>query len=173
MRRETRSLATAAMFSALGALFLCFGALIPLSTYVCPVLASLTVGVVDEECGRKYGWSCWAVTAALALTLSPDKEAALLFAFLGCYPLLRERFDALRPSVLRAGAKLSFCAVSVGAMYALLIFVFRLDAVVRELSSTAPALLIATVLLGLLTFLVYDLALRRLTALYRRRRGRR
>ena len=170
---NVKAITHAAMFSALGTLFLCLGALVPLSTYVCPVLASLAVGLVGEECGGKYGLSCYVVTAALSLTLSPDKEAALLFVFLGCYPLLRERFDALRPAVLRVCAKLAFCAVSAGAMYALLIFVFRLDAVVRELTATAPALLIATVLLGLLTFLIYDLALRRLTAMYRRRRKRR
>ena len=51
-----------------------------------------------------------------------------------------------------------------------MLFVLRLEAVVTELSSTAPALLWATAALGLALFLLYDLCLDRLTALYRRRR---
>lgn len=170
MRQKTKNIAFAAMFSALGALLLCFGGIIPLSTYACPVLASLAVAVVGEECGRRYGWDCWAVITALVIILSPDKEAALLFAFLGYYPLLKPRLDTLRPAALRLGAKLALCVVSMGAMYALLIYVFHLEAVVEELRATAPALIAVTVALGLVTFLVYDLALARLTVLYRLRR---
>ena len=59
---------------------------------------------------------------------------------------------------------------AIGAEYAFLLFVLRLEAVVTELSSTAPALLWATAALGLALFLLYDLCLDRLTALYRRRR---
>ena len=173
MKRDTHRLALAAMLSALGAVLLCLGGILPLSTYACPVLASLAVAAAWEECGGKYGFGCYAVTAAIALLLSPDKEAAALFAFLGYYPLLKPRLDALRPAALRAAAKLALCAVAVGAMYALLIFLLRLEALTRELADTAPALLLATVALGLATFLVYDLALGRLTAVYRRRRKHR
>lgn len=172
MKRQSRDLAFAGMFSALGALLLCFGGIIPLSTYACPVLASLAVAAVDEECGARWGWSCYAVVAALALLLSPDKEAALLFAFLGYYPMARPRLDALRPAALRLLAKLLLCAAAAGAMYALIIWVFRLETVVEELRATAPWILALTAALGLVTFLVYDLALARLTALYRARRKR-
>ena len=71
---------------------------------------------------------------------------------------------------LRLAAKLLLAIAAVGAEYAFLLFVLRLEAVVMELSSTAPALLWATAALGLALFLLYDLCLDRLTALYRRRR---
>ena len=58
-------------------------------------------------------------------------------------------------------------------MYALLLFVFRLDAVVEEFAATAPALLWATAALGVAVFLAYDLALERLQNIYKRRRTRR
>ena len=170
MKRQSRNLALAGVFSALGALMLCFGGILPLSTYACPILASLAVAVANEECSARWGWSCYAVVAVLALLLSPDKEAALMFAFLGYYPLCKPRLDALRPRAICLTAKLLLCAASVGAMYALVIFVFRLEAVVTELRETVPALLAATALLGFVTFFVYDLALARLTTLYRVRR---
>ena len=68
------------------------------------------------------------------------------------------------------GAPELLAIAAVGAEYAFLLFVLRLEAVVTELSSTAPALLWATAALGLALFLLYDLCLDRLTALYRRRR---
>ena len=173
MHRETREIALAGMLAALGAVLLCLGGLVPLATYAAPVLASAAVLVAREECRGGAAFGCYAVSAALGLLLSPDREAALLYAFLGYYPLLKPRLDALRPRPLRAGAKLLLCCAAVGAMYALLILVFRLDAVVREFAETTPALLAATAALGVLVFFVYDLALARLTTAYRRRRARR
>ena len=173
MRRETREIALSGMLAALGAALLCLGGTVPLATYAAPVLASAAVLAAREECRARAAFGCYAVSAALGLLLSPDREGALLYAFLGYYPLLKPGLDALRPRLLSALAKLLLCCAAVGAMYALLIFVFRLDAVAREFAGTSPALLAATAALGVVVFFVYDLALERLTAVYRRRRTRR
>ena len=173
MQRNTRELALTSMLSALAVVLLSLGGVVPLATYAAPVLASVTLLVAREECRPGYAWGCYAVSAALGLLLSPDKEGALLYAFLGYYPLLKPKFDALRPRFLRLGAKLLLCILAVGAMYALLLFVFRLDAVVEEFAATAPALLWATAALGVAVFLAYDLALERLQNIYKRRRTRR
>ena len=157
------------MFSALGTVFLCLGSVIPIATYASPVLASLTVMIVAEECGRRWAWCSYAVIAALSLLLAPDKEAAALFLFLGYYPLVKPALDRLKP-VPRAAAKFALCFIAVGGMYALLIWVLQLEALVQELRTTGTLLLGITVVLGLSTFFVYDMALLRLTALYRRRR---
>ena len=173
MHRQTREIALAGTLAALGAVLLCLGALVPLATYAAPVLASVAVLAAREECRAAAAFGCYAVSAALGLLLSPDREAALLYAFLGYYPLLKPRLDALRPRPLRALAKLLLFGAAVGAMYALLLFVFRLEAVAREIAESSPALLAATAALGAVVFFVYDLALARLTAAYRRRRTRR
>ena len=173
MRRETREIALAGMLAALGAVLLCLGTLVPLATYAAPVLASAAVLVAREECRAGPAFGCYVVSAALGLLLAADREAALLYAFLGYYPLLKPKLDALRARPLRAGAKLLLFCAAVGAMYALLIFVFRLEAVVREIAETSPALLAATAALGVVVFFVYDLALERLTTLYRKRKARR
>ncbi len=173
MRARTKELALAGMLAALAAVLLCLGGIIPLATYAVPILASVAILIAREACRASYAAGCFVVSAALGLLLSPDKESALLFAFLGYYPLLKPQLDALRPRALRPLAKLLLFCAAVGAMYALLIFVFRLEAVVRELSETSPALLAATVALGVLVFVLYDLSLERLAMFYRRRRIRR
>lgn len=171
MERRTRELALAGMLAALAAALLCLGGVVPLATYAAPVLASTALLAAREECA--YPWGCYAVSALLGLVLAPDKEAALLYAFLGYYPLLKPCFDALRPRALRLAAKLGLCVCAVGSMYALLLFVFRLDALVREISESTPALLWATIALGVAVFFVYDLALERIGAYYRYRRKKR
>ena len=57
-------------------------------------------------------------------------------------------------------------------MYALIIFVFKLPAVVQEFSETAAWLLWVTAATGLALFFLYDIAIDRLSFLYRRRRGK-
>ena len=157
---------------ALAVVFLWLSGILPLATYGWPILASFTLVIEREECKRSYAWCCFAASAVLGLLLCADKEAALVFTFLGYYPLLKPRFDAIKAKVPRCGAKLALCAVTMGAMYALILFVFQFDAVVQEFRATVPWLLWATIALGLLLFFVYDLALTRLTAVYLTRRHR-
>ena len=173
MHTQTRSLALAGILSALAVTLLCLGSLIPFATYACQVLASLAVGAAGEECTPRCAWSCWAAAAALGLMLAPDKEVAMLFVFLGWYPLAKPRLDRLRPAAARAAAKLLLGGAAIFAMYALLIRVLRMEELVREYAETSAALLAATLVLGAVTFLIYDLWLTRLTQFYRRRKQKR
>ncbi len=170
MRRQTHELALCGILGALAVVLLCLGGAFPLATYAAPILASLALLAAREECRPAPAWGCYAVSAALGLLLSPDKEGALLYAFLGFYPLLKPRLDALRPRALCLGAKLLLFASAAGAAYALLLLVLRPAALVAEFTGSAPALLWATAALGLVVCFVYDLALGRLTTLYRKRR---
>ena len=97
MRRRTHELALASVLSALAAVLLCLGGIVPLATYAAPLLASMVLVAAREECSPGLAWGCWLVSAALGLLLSPDKEAALLHAFLGYYPLLNTRNATMSP----------------------------------------------------------------------------
>ena len=170
MKQKTHELALASILGATAVVLLMLGGIVPLSTYACPVLASLAILVAGEECRTRRAWLCFVAAAILGLLLGPDKESALLFAFLGYYPLLQPKLDKLRPAPVRIAAKLALAVAAVGAMYALILFVFRLDAVVQEFYAASPAVLWTTIALGVLLFFMYDLALHRLGALYRYRR---
>ena len=90
--------------------------------------------------------------------------------FLGYYPLVQPSLDAIGSRALRFLTKLGLYVLAVGAMYALLVFVFRLDAVTAELAATAPWLIAATFALGAVLLFLYDELLRRFARLYRRRK---
>lgn len=172
MRKETRELALCSLLGALAVVFLFLGGVLPLAFYACPLLASAALLPVREECRRSYQWCCFFAAALLGLLLGPDKESALLFCFLGYYPLVQPRLDAIRSRVLRALTKLGLYTLAIGAMYALLLFVFRLDAVTAELAATAPWLIAVTFALGAVLLLLYDELLRRFARRYRRRKQR-
>lgn len=160
------------MLCALSVAFLWLSGILPLSTYFWPILASAALLPAREECRKSYAWSCFAAAAILGLLLCADKEAALLFCFLGYYPLLKPKIDAISSKVLRLLLKVALCTVSMGLMYALIIFVFKLPAVVQEFSETAAWLLWVTAATGLALFFLYDIAIDRLSFLYCRRRGK-
>ncbi len=172
VRKSTKELALCSMLAALSVVLLCLGGIVPLAVYACPMLASVALLPVREECRPRYAWCCWAAVAILAVLLCPDKEAAALYVFMGYYPLLQPKLETIRRPLLRWLAKLTVAAVSVGIMYALLLYVFCLAAVVEEFAGTALWLLWLTVLLGLVVFVVYDIVLHRFALLWRVRRHR-
>lgn len=173
MARKTHELALCGVLCALAVAFLWLSGVLPLSTYFWPILASSVLLIAREECRASYAWSCFAASAVLGLLLCADKEASLVFCFLGYYPLLKPKFDAISSRVLRFAAKLGLCTVTMGLLYALILFVFKLPAVVQEFSESTPWLLAATVLLGLTLFFVYDLAIDRVAVIYAHRRKKR
>lgn len=166
MNTTAKELALGGMFTALGVVLLCLGGVVPLALYACPILASAVLLPVRERCRKQVAWSCYAAIALLGTLLGPDKEASMLFVFLGYYPLVKPN----RSRALRLSTKLLLAVLAVGVDYLFLLFVLRLDAVTQELAGTAPAILWATCALGLALFFLYDLTLSRLTVLYRRRR---
>ena len=143
MKGTTRLLALCGVLTALGVVLLCLGGIVPFALYICPILASI---------------------ALLGLLLCPDKEVSLLFCFTGYYPLLKPRLDALRSRLLSLTLKLLWAAVSMAALYALILYVFCLPAVVEEFAATGRWLLAATIAMGVALFFVYDVLLGRLIA---------
>ncbi len=160
-----RQLALGGVFAALAVVLLTLGGVIPIGTYLAPMLASLPLIVLLTELpgGLCLGW--YAVMSILGVMLCPDKETAFVFVFLGWYPIARPALDRL-PRLPRLLAKLLLFNLAVAALYALLILVFRLEVLVQEAQETGFAMLLVLALLGNLTFLFFDLLLKRLSLLY-------
>ena len=171
--KKSRKMALTGMLCALAVVLMMLGGVIPLATFCCPALAGLMLIPVFVECGEKLSWCAYAAIAALSLILCPDKEAALLLAFIGYYPILRWRLDQLRSRLLRVVAKLGVFNLAVLAMYALSILVLKMDQILREYQEMGLALTIACLLVGNVTLLLYDRLIAIMTALYvNRLRGR-
>lgn len=77
--------------------FLWAAALAPSGRMGLTAVAGLFPMVSVLAAGRSAGYLCWAASGLLALILLPDKGiAALYLIFLGLYPVVKERIEAIR-----------------------------------------------------------------------------
>ena len=168
IRGRSAKAAFCGVMTALGVTFMALGGLIPLATYVSPLLAGALLVAVYLEYGRKTAWLMYLATALVSVMLSADKESAFFYIFVGYYPILKARFDRIRPRVARAAAKAGYFALAIGAMYAFLYFVLKLDELVQEFQEAALAVNAVFYVLCAVCMLMYDFLLARFTVYYAR-----
>lgn len=168
-QRQSRRTALCGLLAALSVVILSLGSVIPLSTFACPMLAMVCLLPVAEACGGGACLLVYAAVSVLAVLLCADKELACFYVFLGWYPALRPRLAGL-PGPVRAAVKCGLFTAAVSAMYALLLCLFRLEAVAAEFAEYSAWMLAGLLVLGNVTFLLFDRALGTLAAVFRRRR---
>ena len=160
MKRASRDLALCGVLCALAVAIMAMGTIIPVATYCCPLLASMTIVPVLILCGEKLSWAMFAASAILSLLLAPDKEAAAIFLALGYYPIVKPRLDK-KPKPRRIVWKLLLFNAAIIAVYGALLFVFRLDALREEFFSMGGLLALALILGGNVIFWLDDRLLER------------
>ena len=169
MRKSSRRLAVSSMMTALAVTAMLLGSVIPAATFCCPAVAGLMLVPVAVECGRRMAVGAWLAIAALSLILCPDKEAALLFAFAGWYPVAKWRLDAIRSRWLRPVLKLLLLDAALGLMALTIWYVLRMDEIMADYAEMTRAVLIAFIVLGNITLLLYDRLLGSVLVVYVRK----
>lgn len=154
-----KQIAFGGIFAALAMVIMNLGSLIPVATYVCPMLCMMILAFVTKMCGDRVGWAWYAAVAILSLLMAPDKEAAAVFVFLGFYPIVKPRFDRLRFSML---PKLCLFNVLILLMYWLLIRLIGMKQIVSEFRELGTALTVMMLVMGNLIFFLLDVVLSRL-----------
>lgn len=168
-REQSRRMALCGVLAALAVVLLSLGGMIPFATFCCPVLAMVCMVPVVQSFGGKTSLLFYMAVAILGLLLAPDKEVALLFVFLGYYPALRPRINAkIGKKGIRIVVKVVIFALSITLMYALAIQVLGMGYIAEEYAG-AKFLLLATVLMGLVVWLLVDRLLGLVTILYEKK----
>lgn len=144
------------VFAALAIVIMNLGSLIPMATYICPVLCMMILSFVTKMCGNRVGWAWYGAVAVLSCLMAPDKEAAAVFLFLGFYPIVKPKFDRLPFAIV---FKLVFFNVLILVMYALLLRFIGMEQLAEEFSQMGKFLVGLTLAIGNLVFLVTDVAL--------------
>jgi len=151
--RKSNQMALGGMLAALAVVIMAMGGLIPVATYVCPMLCALLLAYVCRFCGNRVGWAWYGAVMILSLLLCPDKEAAAVFAAFGYYPIIKPKIDK---SALRWLWKaILFNTVSI-LLYLLLIYVFGMIYILTEFQELGIAGLVITLLLGNVCFFLLD-----------------
>ena len=153
-----KQIAFGGVFAALALVIMNLGSLIPVATYVCPMLCMLILALVTKMCGNRIGWAWYGAVAILSCLMAPDKEAAAVFVFLGFYPILKPRFDRMRFPII---PKLVFFNVLILVMYWLLLKLLGMDQIAAEFAEMGTVLTVAMLAMGNLIFYMTDVALSR------------
>lgn len=161
MRRTPAGvIALGGMMAALAVVIMSLGGLIPVATFVCPVLCMMLLSFVNRMCGRRIGWAWYGAVAILSILLGPDKEAAAVFLFLGYYPILKPKLDRMKLGFLLK--ELLFNG-AILLMYWILIHLFGMAQIAAEYQELGMIMTIVMLLLGNLTFFLLDKALTKFT----------
>lgn len=147
------NIALGGVLAALAVTLTCLGGLIPVSTFVCPMLSMLILAIVRKRCGNRIAWAWYGSVAILSVLLSPDKEAAAVFAFLGYYPVLKPKLDNLP---FRWLWKAVLFNVAILLMYWLLMHVFGMTQILQEFTEMGQVMTLVTLLMGNVTFFLLD-----------------
>lgn len=152
-RNEIKRTALGGMLAAVAVVIMSLGGLIPVATYACPMLCSLTLFVVFCFCGKRIAWSWYFVVGILVMLFSPDKEAVLVFLTIGYYPLIKFQIDRSKLAILW---KLLYFNFSVFLAYGILIYLLGMQEIAAENMELGIVGLVIILLLGNVTFFLLD-----------------
>ncbi|MBE6973070.1 MAG: hypothetical protein E7440_04215 [Ruminococcaceae bacterium] len=134
---------------------------VPSAQLAVTALAGLFPVVAVIAAGRGAGYLCWGGSSVLALILCPDKWLVLTyFVFFGLYPVVKSRLEQTKNVVIEWVLKFVYFNGVLAASLWLLRGVF-FSALPANLQSMPLVLLACNAV-----FLVYDIGLSRLIALY-------
>lgn len=162
---NARQIALGGVMAALAVVVMCFGGMIPLATYILPMLCCILLGLIAPRLSMKGGWVWYCAVSLLSLLLCPDKEAAAVYLFLGYYPLVKPAFDRKKHPFI---PKLLLFNAATLTMYALLIHLFGMAALAAEFAEMGVLLTAVTLVLGNVCFFMLDRLLNLLSKRFRR-----
>lgn len=158
-RNQAKEMAFCGVMAALAVVIMCMGTLIPLATFVCPVLCMLILGFVMKMTTKRMAWSWYGCVAILSVLLAPDKEAAAVVVFLGYYPIIKQGFERTKLAIM---LKLLYFNAVVLVMYGILIYLFGMDQILAEFAEIGKIMTAVTLVLGNVCLLMVDVLLTRL-----------
>lgn len=164
---NVKSIALCGILAAVAVVIMCFGGLIPIATYSCPMLCTLICNVVLLSCGQRMAWTWYVAVCVLSLLLGPDREAATLFVFLGSYPCVKIHIDKLWLGLLWKILYLN--AVTITSTL-ISIYILGLPDLKEEFSVLAFTGILVAIILANVTFLLLDILLNRMNTLYRNKK---
>lgn len=153
-----KQMALGGVLAGLAVVIMTMGGLIPLATFILPLLCIILCCIVLKLCGTRIAWAWYGAVAILSLLLGPDKEAAAVFLMLGYYPIVKPYFDGLRLGFL---LKLVYFNAVIAIVYTLLLYLLGMTQIANDYRTLGAVGLAVTLLLGNVTFILQDIVITR------------
>lgn len=157
-RTNTRRLAFGAMLTALGVVLLYIGAVTDILDLTLCAAASLITVFAMLEFGRSYAYMIYASTAIIAFLILPSKFAAVAYACVSLYTIIKANIEKLSKAVAWLIKLLYFNVIlTVGILAAKYVFMLPDEGIISDISLAV---------LGNAAFVLFDIAISKLIVLY-------
>ena len=167
--KSASSVAFGGIVSALAVLLMFFTGVFPFATYALPALAGLLLVVIVVDHGMKWAWCVYGAISALAVLITPDREAAAMFVlFFGYYPILKSVLERIRLRVVEYLLKFIIFNVAIVASYLIIINVLGISEILEEFGELGKYGVWIMLGMGNVVFLLYDITITRLISIYTR-----
>ena len=163
---KSRQMALCGLLTALAVVVMALAGAIGIGTFLGPMLAMAVLLPLLEENGAKTALLAYVATSVLGVLIVPELELALVYGAFGWYPILRPKLNRISSRPVRAALKVTLCTAVILLLYGVLL---RLLGMTADLLGIGIVWKLALLVLGIATFLLMDLALGRLTFLWRKK----
>ena len=163
---KSKQIALCGLLTALAVVCMVLASAIGIGTFAGPLLAMIALLPLLEEYGPKTALAAYVAAAILGFLIAPELELSLVYAAFGWYPVLRPRLNRLASRPARLLLKTVICVAVILLLYGVLLNLLGMTA---DLANAAPLLNLFLLILGVLTFLMMDLALERATFLWHKK----
>lgn len=164
-RNRSTLVALGGVCAALSVVLMLLSSIIPLATYIAPMLAGIALLPMKEEMGAKSALLSYLSCSLLCIFLVPEKECVMMFVFLlGWYPIAKDHIDRIKYKLLRFLTKLAVFNLSTFLGYYFIIKLLSMEYIIEEFGGAV--LLSITVIMGNIAFIVYDTSLLLLKKVY-------
>ena len=151
--KNAKNTAICGVFAGVAIIIMCFGGLIPIATYLTPMLCILIAQIILTICGKRFAITWYVAVSILSLLLGPDKEASMLFCFLGNYPCLKQYIDRSKFRILW---KLLYFNIILFLVYFVTCSVLGMKNLIDEYSALGAIGLSILILMGNVIFCMLD-----------------
>lgn len=163
MKKTTAVLTLCAIISAL-TMALMLAAYFPFLTYAVPAVAGALVIIPLVEAGKRYAFASYVVSGALVLLFAEPEAKLMYVCFFGFYPIIKSLFEKIKWIVLEYLLKFAVFNVAVTLVYLVFARLFMIE--VDGFGDFGKYSVLIFYVMGNFAFLLYDICLSRICALY-------
>ena len=161
--KQTVKITLCGILAALSAVFMLLS-YFPYLTYAVPAVAGLLIMVVVIEAGYKWALGAYAAASVLVFLFAEPEGKLLYICFFGYYPILKAVFDRRKSRTLEWILKLAVFNAAIIAVYAVFARLFGVS--LEEFGELGKYSEYIFLLLGNAVFVLYDIAVSRMAAVY-------
>jgi len=170
MQNISYKVALGGIISSLCLLCMFLTGVFPVLYITLPMIAGILMMIMSVEINPSWAYLTFAATGLLAMFVTFDKEAALLYILLfGHYPVTKQFIDKIRPSVLKLAVKLVIFNSCILTEFFITVKLLGITEFYEELAEKGKPVIICILVMINFVCLVYDYSLNGMLVIYIRK----